>query len=200
VLVFRVVIKGGDRMKKSKIAVSNLYREKGRTEIERKFLEKEVYNEAMRSFVIVGTDAIILSGEEKAIYLAKRRIRPMKDWWVIGGRSFNGELPEESIVRCFKRETALKIAKKRFNMLCINRYLWKDREQEPQNVGSDNLIYTFTVKLSEEEIKAVSENLNREEYEDSGLQGFDLERLQEEKIHPMIISAYKQIFNRRGKK
>ncbi|MFA6096513.1 MAG: NUDIX domain-containing protein [Candidatus Paceibacterota bacterium] len=187
-------------MKKSKIAVSNLYREKGRTEIERKFLEKEVYNEAMRSFVIVGTDAIILSGEEKAIYLAKRRIRPMKDWWVIGGRSFNGELPEESIVRCFKRETALKIAKKRFNMLCINRYLWKDREQEPQNVGSDNLIYTFTVKLSEEEIKAVSENLNREEYEDSGLQGFDLERLQEEKIHPMIISAYKQIFNRRGKK
>jgi len=177
-----------------------LYEEKGRIKREPEFLEEEVYNAAMRSFVVVCTDAIIFSRKEKAIYLAKRRIRPMKDWWVIGGRSFTGELPEESIARCFERETDLKLPKKRFKMFCINRYLWKDRQQEPQEMGSDNLAYTFVVELSEKEIKAVSGKLNKEEYEDIGLEKFDLKRLRREKVHPMIISAYKQIFNLCNKK
>lgn len=171
-----------------------LYQERGRKKIKHEFLPIEAYSAAMRSFVVVCTDAIIISKKEKAIYLAKRKIRPMKDWWVIGGRSFTGELPEESIVRCFKRETSLKIAKKRFKMLCINRYLWKDREQEPQDVGSDNLAYTFIVELDEKERTAVSKNLNKGEYEDIDLEKFDLKRLREEKVHPMIIFAYKQIF------
>lgn len=177
-----------------------LYQGKGRKKIKPEFLPDEVYNAAMRSFVVVCTDAIIINKKEKAVYLAKRRIKPMKNWWVIGGRSFTGELPEESIVRCFERETTLLLAGKRFKMLCINRYLWKDRQQEPQDIGSDNLAYTFAVELTEEEIRAVSMNLNKEEYEDIGLEKFDLKRLRQEKIHPMIVLAYKQIFKLCNKK
>ncbi len=193
-LAWKVEITGGDKMKNCTKEVICLYKEKGRKKIKPEFLPVEIYSAAMKSFVVVCTDAIIISKKEKAVYLAKRKIKPMKDWWVIGGRSFAGELPKVSIARCFERETTLKLSKRRFKLLCINRYLWKDREQEPQDAGSDNLAYTFAVELSGKERVDVSANLNNEEYEDIGLEKFDLGRLCREKAHPMIIAAYKQIF------
>lgn len=177
-----------------------LYRENGRKEIKPEFLEESIYNAAMRSFVVVCTDAIIMDMKNKVFYLAKRRIRPWKDWWVVGGRSFTGQNPKKSVVSCFERETSLRLPEKRFKLLSINRYMWKDREQEPQDFGSDNLAYTFVVQLSKREIEIVSQNLNKDEYESTGLEKFDLKRMKLEKVHPMIIKAYRQIFNKKRKK
>ncbi|TSC79454.1 MAG: hypothetical protein G01um101429_441 [Parcubacteria group bacterium Gr01-1014_29] len=153
------------------------------------------YSHALDMFVIVCVDAVLVNREHKTIYLARRRAKPMQGWWVVGGRMRAGEKEQDAIRRKFLQETSVDVDPARFEFLRMNRYFWKDRQQEPQENGNDSLAYTFAIELTKQELRQVSENLERNEYEASGgLREFTREELIEEGIHEAIIDLYDQIY------
>jgi ADP-ribose pyrophosphatase YjhB (NUDIX family) len=163
--------------------------------MERIFLPEGVHSQATEALVFVGTDIIPINRERKTIYLTRRAVKPMQGWWWIGGRMFPGECEEDSARRCLKRETSLDFPPERFQFVDMCRHLCKDRQQEPQDKGLDNLCYTYVVELSPEELAQASQNLNEKEYEQGvGLQEFDQKRLAREGVRPAILDLYDEIF------
>lgn len=153
------------------------------------------YSHALDMFVIVCVDALLVNRERKTIYLARRRAKPMQGWWILGGRMRAGEQERDAMRRKFLQETSVDIEPLRFEFVYMNRYHWKDRQQEPQDRGMDSLAYTFAVELTEEELQKVSENLERREYETgSSLREFNRTELVQEHIHDAIIDLYDQVF------
>ncbi len=161
----------------------------------RVFLEPHVYGEAIRSFVIVCTDTVIIDRAHRKMYLARRNVKPMPGWWVIGGRQFAFETSEESVRRCFKRETKLDLPEDRFHYVRHNWYVWKDRQQEPQDEGSHNLAFTYAVELSPDELSLAWASLHPEEYDiEAGLRPFGRDDLIKEAVHPMLVALFDQLF------
>ena len=199
---FRVDSGYNDLMEKlshfdSNLGQPKIYLQNPHFKMAKKFLSEGTYSEAIESFVIVDTDVVLVNKDSKKILLlARRRHKPMQGLWVIGGRIFAGENELSAIQRIFKRETSLEIAPSRFHFVAMNRYIWSEREQEPQDKGSDNLCYTFGLVLDANEIKIVSGHLDKEEYDSSsGLQEFSREELINENVHPAIIDLYDSIFH-----
>lgn len=138
---------------------------------------------------------------DKLLYLAKRQAKPANTYWIIGGRMFAGESEAESASRNFERETKLKIARSRFQFLRSNRYWWRDREQQPQDLGSDNSAYTFTLEASDQEIEFVAANLDWREYDPSfGIQPFSREDIENadfggrDVVREVLLDMYDDIF------
>jgi len=172
-----------------------LYIENASHKMPRKFLDEKTYAQAIAAFVVVCTDIILINRKKRLFYLAKRRVKPQQHWWVIGGRSFAGELPEDAAKRCLQRETSLIIAKSRLRLIKINRYLFKSRQQKPQNIGVDLIGYTFILEATSKELALASASLDTNEYESLGLQAFNYKRMKKEKVHPMLLDLYNQLFN-----
>lgn len=151
------------------------------------------YGRAIQSLVLVCTDVGIIDSATQTIYLAKRASKPNSGrWWFVGGRTFPGESEHRSIKRCFRRETGLNIALRRFRFVCINRYFWADRAQSPQEVGCDSLCYTMSVELTLTEIMSV--RLDTHEYE-GGLRPFKYsELLHTPNIGEPVIDFYQRVF------
>ena len=166
----------------------------------RKFLSDETYAEAIESFIIVCAAVLFINRANKSVLLlARRRVKPMQGLWLIGGRVFAGERERDAIVRLVKREAGLAVAPDRFEFLCINRYLWTDREQEPQDKGSDDLCYTFALEVSDEEKRSSSAHLDPHEYDTMiGLQEFNKERLEKESVHQAIRDLYDTVFGEKS--
>jgi ADP-ribose pyrophosphatase YjhB (NUDIX family) len=119
----------------------------------------------------------------------------MPGWWVIGGRWFAGETKEESVRRAFKRETKLDLPEGRFQYARLNEYRWPDRQQVPQDKGSHSLAFTFLVELTPRERADAWAGLDKAEYiSQRGLRPFNLHDLLAEKVHPMLIDLYRQVF------
>jgi ADP-ribose pyrophosphatase YjhB (NUDIX family) len=157
------------------------------------FMSDAAYAEAMDSMVIVCTDVVIVDPDSETIMLVKRKAKPMKGWWWIGGRVRKGEPFVIAAARNFKRETGLDIALERFVYVMDSRYFWKDRQQEPQDAGSDNLAYTFSVELTADELEQIV--LDPNEYEqEAGLTKFDFLALKAPDIHPVIRTFFNTIF------
>ena len=153
------------------------------------------YEQAIRALVVVCTDVSIIDRDERKLYLAMRRARPASGWWYIGGRAFAGETELESMLRCFQRETGMKVAVERFQFISMNRYQWKDRAQEPVNIGCDSLCYTYALELSAEERLKVAKSLDQNEYtHEIGLRGFTRAELISENVLPQIIDFYDMVF------
>lgn len=175
-----------------------LYAEDPHFMMPQKFLSNDVYKEALESLVIVVTDVLFVDRAKKTIYLAKRKVKPMQDFWLIGGRVLAGEDAIYSIRRCVKRETGLELPADRFQFLTLNRYLWKDRAQEPQEKGADTLGYTFAVDLSPEERSVAAQNLDSDEYDTNyGLQEFDVAGLADHPMRQAITDLYTRTFEKR---
>lgn len=146
--------------------------------------------------IIVCTDAVIINRDRRTIYLAKRAIKPMQGLWWIGGRRLPGESAISSMQRCFKRETGLDIHSVHFTLVDIAEYLWKDRQQAPQDAGSHNLCHTFAVELSDTELEQAKSGLEKQEYEPRfGLREFSRTDLVRAKVHQVILDVYDKIFS-----
>lgn len=172
-----------------------LYKEKTAIALPRKFLGDKEYADALEAFVLVCTDCILINQKCKTFYLAKRKSKPMSDWWFIGGRSFAGEDELSSIHRCLKRETGLDINPERFRFITMKRYLFKDRQQEPQDKSCDSLCYIFAVFVTDKEIAMANANLDSEEYDtEIGFKEFGTEELANEGVFPAIIDLYEYVF------
>ncbi len=72
------------------------YTEEGFILPEERYLSEHDYANAIQSLVVVCTDIVIINREEKRIYLAYRKAKPMNNYWWIGGRMRAGETKEES--------------------------------------------------------------------------------------------------------
>ncbi len=168
------------------------YFEEGAHFNENHFLKNYDYEKAIRALIIVCTDAVIVNKQTKEIFLPKRKSKPMADApWFIGGRLFPGVSEQSGMKDKFQKETGLSIDAKRFDLLCMNRYQWKDRQQEPQHTACDALVYVFAVELSNEEIAAVKLN-EHEYYPEEGLRSYNAQTVT--KLHPGIQRAYEICF------
>lgn len=160
------------------------------------FLDDETYGKALACFVLVTTDCLIVDRSKKTVYLAKRKAKPMSDqWWFVGGRTKAGEHPEKAMERCFRRETGLVLVPERFEYVTINEYLFPDRQQLPQEIGTHTISRLYCVELSTDEIASASNSLDANEYHVGGLKKFTLETLQSEGVHESVIAATQLIFS-----
>lgn len=157
-------------------------------------MPEDTYGLAIKSLIVVCTDAVVVNRARRTIYLATRATEPMAGLWWIGGRSFAGEKPGDSISRCFHRETGLNITPKRFQYVMMLRYMWATRAQMPQDAGSDNLAYTYAIELNEEELAKASTNLDQVEYQLGGLKEFSRDQLVAAKVHQAILDFYDELF------
>lgn len=155
-------------------------------------LSDEEYGRAIQAFPVVCSDVVIIDRDKKTIFLTNRASKPAGGWWFIGGRSFVGETEFQSIQRCFKRETGLLIPEERFKFVCMNRYFFSDRQQEPQDMGCDSLCYTMALELTEEERKRVV--LDPVEYADGKLREFTWSDLQSKDVRQMFRDFYTKVF------
>lgn len=159
------------------------------------FTEKE-YAKIIQSLVIVCTDALIIDRKKQTIFLAKRRAKPAAGkWWYIGGRTFAGETFKESVQRCFKRETKLKLPTSRFKFINTQVFIFNERQQYPQNFGYHAIGFDFTVELTLKERAKASSSLDKAEYKTgTGLKEFSRQELIKERVHPAIIENYDRVF------
>jgi len=158
------------------------------------WLDNATYSEAIKSFVIVCTDIIILGQQKGLIYLAKRVIKPMPGWWFVGGRAKAGESFLKSAQMHFLVDVGLELPEYRFARLAMHRYVWSERQQEPQDVGSDNLCYVYMATLSDDELSRAC--LSSNEYDSElGLCEFDRNRLITDGVHAAVIDIYDHLFS-----
>jgi len=160
-----------------------------------RFSDKE-YAKITQSLVIACTDALIIDRKKQTVFLAKRRAKPAANkWWYIGGRTFAGETPKESIQRCFKRETKLKLPICRFKFINTQVFICNERQQYPQNLGYHAISFAFIVELTSKERIKVASSLDTAEYQTGfGLKEFSRKELVEERVHPAILESYDRVF------
>lgn len=169
------------------------YTEEGFREIPPVFLTEEEYEKALRTFVFLCTDILIVDTEKKLFYLAQRKHKPINHWWFIGGRMNATETKEESAIRCFKRETGLDIHKDDMQCVAVLDHRLKDREQHPQDVGCHTVSYVFTIPVQKVEIQAIL--LEKEEYHEGfHVEPFDRKRLVDYGVYRSMIDLYDKVF------
>lgn len=173
-----------------------LYKEDHDVKFDRVFLEEETYAKAIESLVLLCADTLIVNKNKRLVYLAHRKHKPQQGWWFLGGRIFTGETEQSSAARCVERETVKSFPPEMFELVSINRYFFKDREQEPKNTPSDSLSFTFILNIEDAAtIQDMARHLNKDEYNvDLGIVAFDKEKLSSEKVHTAIIDIYDMLF------
>ena len=157
-------------------------------------LSDEEYGRTLQSIVVACTDIVPIDSEQKTIYLAPRQAKPMQGWWLIGGKMIPGDSIEASAAKNLERETSLTVAPERLTLHAVFNYMWKDRSQQPSDIGCHMLGHTFSIELTPQEIEFVSQNLEKNEYKKGGLSSFDRQRLVKEKVFPAILDLYDKIF------
>jgi len=173
----------------------SLYRQRGATHFNKTRLSDKEYSKITQSMIIVCTDALIINRNKKTVFLAKRRAKPATgEWWYIGGRTFAGETFGKSVQRCFKRETGLIIPVSKFKFINIQNFIWAERQQHPQNIGTHPISFAFAVELTKKELAKISGSLDKKEYAGSGLKEFSRNELVKQRVHPAIIEGYDRIF------
>jgi ADP-ribose pyrophosphatase YjhB (NUDIX family) len=172
-----------------------LYKEAASIVLPRVFLEETAYASALQAFVLVCTDCVFVNRKRRQIYLARRKAKPLSDWWFIGGRVYAGEGELHAMCRCLERETKLQIDPDRLCFLTMKRYIFKDRQQQPQDIGCDSLCYIFALNVTDEEARLAGANLDPDEYDMSfGLKAFGMEEFGTIRVFPPVIDIYEYLF------
>ncbi|MFA4845813.1 MAG: NUDIX domain-containing protein [Patescibacteria group bacterium] len=154
-----------------------------------------VFAAAVDHMIIACVDVAIVNRARRTLLLCRRRVRPMRGLWVIGGRRRKGETPITAMCRSFQRETGLELPEERFVFVMITEYLWQDRQQKPVDHGSHNLAHQFVIELTDTELASAAEHLDPVEFDRfHGIQEFTRGRLVEERVHPAILQIYDTVF------
>lgn len=171
------------------------YTEEGHQPIPCAHLSEEAYAVGLQRFVPGCQDIVPIDSRRRKMYLARRRSKPMKGLWWIGGGMYAHQTKEEAAVALFRQETGIELSAERFKLVAIFDYRWKDREQTPQDIGCHMIGYTNVVELSDEEICAIEGQLDRQEYEEGyGLRAYAREDLVLLGVFPAVLDLYDHIF------
>lgn len=169
------------------------YKEEGFLPISNDWLENEAYEKVLRSKVLVNTDVALVNPVNRTMYLAWRKAMPMQGWWIIGGNTGDINAPlVERLLTVVERETNLVIQSDRFVLTGLMEYFWKDRAQQPQDVGCHMFGLTFSVDITHEEAERIA--LDPKEYESGNIVQFTREDLVREQVFPGLIDLYDRIF------
>lgn len=169
------------------------YTEKGFQDIGKVFLTDEEYERALRTFVIMCTDIIIVDFAKRTIFLAKRKAKPIVGWWYVGGRMQATETKEESVRRCFFRETGVDLNEEKFKLVAVLDQRFKDRQQSPQTIGCHTCSFVFTLSVVDVAVETI--RLDLDEYESYGaFKEFSRESLVENEVFGSIIDVYDSVF------
>lgn len=163
------------------------------------FLTDEMYAMSTQTLPLTNTDVIIVNNyDDGRVYLARRRVIPVKCLWFFGGRTKTGEKFRDAMYRCFKRELGLDVDKGRFQFVHQAIFTWKDRLQHPQDVGVQNNSYMFVIQLSEEELAVAAKKLDPNEYEQGSFRGYTRDELvaslDENPSFVAMLDLYDEIF------
>ncbi len=160
------------------------------------WLTEQEYAKATLSLIPVCSDVVFVNSKKKEIYLAKRKAKPASYWWFLGGRIQYGEEFIKGLQRILFRETKQKFTANRFKLIGLNRYWFKNRNQQPQNLPADTLAFLFCAEIKTDEINKISKNLDLKEYDlKKGLKPFTKKDFTKISFHPAIVDAYKQLFS-----
>lgn len=154
-----------------------------------------VYGCMLDNMILVTVDVLLINWQRRTCWLAKRKIYPMRGIWQFGGRRNWGETPLEAIRRCFKREAGLDLLLGRFLFLAHVEYLWREREQPPQDRGVHCSADQFALAVTDEEVALVRTGLEKGEYDrEFGLREYTREQMVAEGLHQALIDAFDLVF------
>lgn len=161
-------------------------------------LPNEAYTQVVQSMVIACADVVLTRkhDDEPHLYLARRRVYPMRGYWVIGGRiMFNDQSPRHAAVRNLKRETGLEIDPDHLTIHSPpHLYSW-DRVAQGEFAGK-NFCTTYRFDATPDELASATEHLDPNEYEvGHGLKRFTLQELMAANAHPMLLDLLKDIWD-----
>ncbi|MEK7609521.1 MAG: NUDIX hydrolase [Patescibacteria group bacterium] len=158
-------------------------------------ISDDAYAQCLQSAAIGAADVIPIDRKNRTIYLAWRRRKPAQGWWFFGGRVKASETNASAAIRCFARETKVSLGLDRITHIAVLDYLWKDRAQEPCDMGCHTIGHTFVVELSSDELVVLRHELEPGEYDyEKGIRAFNREELVFENVLPPVIELYDEIF------
>ena len=157
-------------------------------------LPDDVYAQAISSLVVVCADVLFADRARKTVFLAHRKVKPMVGLWLIGGRIRAGEQADAGMARLVQKETSLVLPAGRFEFLAMHRYFFKDRKQQPQEKGTDALVYTFLAEVTPDELRIAAAHLDSGEYETAGFEECNRDALVAAKVYPAILDLYDSVF------
>lgn len=150
-------------------------------------LDDATYALAQSSFPVFGLDIMPYSRKESKVYLGWRIAKPMQDeWWTIGGRIRFGQTEAEGARSIFKRETGQDLNTNRLEYFAMIHSFMKNREQEPNDIGSHSISLNFGIEVTTEEIETISAGLDPKEYQGKGMRAFSLPELEGE-VQPIVF-------------
>ena len=159
-----------------------------------KLLEKSVYETALKSLILVCADVAMICQKRKYLYLAKRKVYPMPDYWTIGGRRFAGDEPSHSACRNLKRETSLDVDPTRFRKVFAAEVIWSKGKETSKSCGQHDIIQFFRLDVTDEELVIAKSNLDEDEYVGGSLRGFNKDQLIAQEINPIMVRLYETLF------
>lgn len=168
------------------------YKEEGFRPIERYRLDDTEYGHVLQSKVPANTDVVLLNSQKRTFYLAWRKAKPMTGWFWMGGNTGDINAPlVEGLLAVIRRELGLDLSADRLTLRFPGEYFWKDRSQEPRDMGCHMCGLVFSVEAAEDEVAQIK--LDPNEYE-GGLREFNREDMVREGLFPALIDAYDTIF------
>lgn len=156
------------------------------------FIPEGAYKHVLDSTVIVCADVVIIDRSTRRIWLAHRRQEPMSGLWWIGGRVLAGETPEDAARRKFLNETGVSLEEHSLKLITLNDYVWATREQQPQDAGCHDLVFTFALDVTPQIIGDIQ--LKETEYAEGGLTPYSRKQLVNAGAHLAIIDFYDEVF------
>ncbi len=171
------------------------YTEEGYQPIPKIRLDDEAYGKLLQCCAPMCTDIVVVDRKNQLFWLAKRQTKPLDNWWWMGGRTNAQETKEASALRIFLRETGLKLEEKQLELVAILDYRFKDRAQEPKDIGSHTVAHVFAVELTEDECRRASSHLEQKEYDfEKGLVAFNRKEIIDSNLFPAILDLYDHMF------
>ena len=154
------------------------------------------YGRCIQTLPVSTVDCIFINKNNKTFILAKRTQHPMKDEpWFFGGRIKFGVPVKEMLDKIILHETGIKMYHKRIYFLTFIDWLFSIRSQEPQDIGSHNILHLFVYRCTQKEIKKIINSKPNDGFDHKfGFQEFDRKRIQEE-CRPEILKLYDMIFD-----
>ena len=163
--------------------VTKTYVQEGYEPPKDSYLPKELYQKVLRVWPKPCVDAVLYyrTGDATYMVLGKRKIQPIMDWWIFGGKVFStDESLQAAMCRKLKEEIGLDVAIERIpKPFRQHMYKWADD-------GSVCIADTFLVEITHQEYLQMRDNLSKS-LEYSGLAALPPSQIvAEESYHPAV--------------
>lgn len=128
----------------------------------RPYLDDRTYGQALSAIVIACVDLLFCQGDRRLLGLRRRQPRP--GWWVVGGRMFPGESPQQTARRKAQEEAGITIDPAQLFPIGTYSTVFAERSQPPTTDGLHSVNVTFGVTVTAAQADQI--RLSQDEYAD----------------------------------